>query len=162
VGVDVGVVEGGLPEQPERLLAGEHRREFAAEEFVDDEARVVPLDVERPQETDQRRHVDREVAVGEHLVDGRDVLRAGYRVHLGVEGRAEVGADAVDERDHHVLAAPDPLPLVADGRRCELHTASETRGGLILGAGEPARRTGPRTLPQLARGGAMTRLRRLL
>jgi hypothetical protein len=119
--VDVGVVERRLPQQAERLGTGEHPREFPAEQFVDDEPRVVVLDVQVPQEAHEGGDVDREVAVGEHLVDGRAVLLAGHVVDVGSERLPERVADIVYEWHHDVSARARPVAFLPDRVCCQPH-----------------------------------------
>ena len=125
VHVDVREVEGGLAEQPQGLLAGEHPGEFPAEQFVDDEPGVVVLDVEVPQQDDERGDVYRQVAVGEHLLDSDLVLLGRHRVDVGPEQRAQLRSHRVDDRDDPVRSVGDPRPFPGHRVGSQLHARPE-------------------------------------
>ncbi len=72
--LEICVVKRRFAERPQRLRAGDRRREFSAEQFVDDESGIVVLDVEVAENSNHRGDVDRQVAVGEDDIDLPPVL----------------------------------------------------------------------------------------
>jgi hypothetical protein len=128
----VGVVEGGLPEHSQGLLARYRAGEFPPEELVDDESRVVVAHVQIPEESGERGDVDRAVAVGEHLVDCRAVPVDGHAVDLGVELRFE-GGPGVVQQGHDALALADAVALRGDDGGCDAHTGRRRRSTYSFG-----------------------------
>ena len=133
-------MEGRLGEQPERLPAGEHRRQLPAEQLVDDEARVVAGHVQLAQQGREGGDVHCQSAVGEHLVEGPFVLPLGHIVDVDAEGATEGVADVVGEGDDLRAAFAQPLALVDDRVRGEFHAILPGGGGLIPPPGWLGRR----------------------
>jgi hypothetical protein len=132
--VDIREVERRPREHRQRLAAGDSRRKLAAEHLVDDEARVVALDIEIPEQAAVGGDVDRDIAVGEDAVDFRLILRLAHGIDLGVEGRFEPAAGVIDDGDYHVSAVAHPRVLVGNALGGEVHTGYSHGVGFDFGA----------------------------